>query len=48
MLCMKFVATQTMLAEMDILVKNLNHYSIVLYYTVDRVTIELIQQSSNT
>ena len=48
MLCMKFVASQTLLVKMHTLVRNLNHYSIVLSNTVDLVTMEMIQQSSNT
>ena len=48
MLCMKFVATQTLLVKMHILVRHLNHYSIVLNNTVHLVTMEMIKQSSNT
>ena len=47
MLCMKFVETQTLLVKMHIFVRYLNHYSVVLANTVDLVTIEMIQHSSN-
>ena len=43
-----FVTTQTLLVKMHILVRHVNHYSIVLNNTVDIVTMEVIQQSSNT
>ena len=48
MLCMEFVAAKTLLAKLHILVRHLNHYSIVLGNTVDLVAMEMIQQSSNT
>ena len=41
-------ATQTLLVKMHILVRHLNHYSIVLNNTVDLVTTKMIQQSSST
>ena len=44
MLCMKFAATQSMLVMIHILVKLLNHHSIVLDNTVELATMKMIQQ----
>ena len=44
---MKFVATQTLLVKVHILVRHLNHCCSVLSNTVDLATMEIIQQSSN-
>ena len=43
MLCMKFVATQTLYVKEHILVSHPNHYGIVLSNTADLVTMEMIQ-----
>ena len=48
MLCMKFVAAQALFVKMHILVRHLNHYSIVLNNAVDLVTMKMVQPSSNT
>ena len=47
MLCMKFVATQTLLVMMHILVGHLIPYNIAVDNIGDLVTMEMIQQSSN-